>query len=148
MWCFQFLDYLHFLKSHLKKSQAIVFSKCKIFACDQLRTFNQKVFLPYRQDNYIYLVKNIIIIELLILGMTFFQHGGHNIMTISCNAPYAPFITRVSIPSKCWLLIQLLIKELNKKCSFTNLDKGIGDQKVLIQVSILEQIFLKYQHHS
>ena len=99
----------------------------------------KRFFLPYRQDSYIYLVKNIIIIELLILGMTFFQHGGHNIMTISCNAPYAPFITRVSIPSKYCLLIQLLIKELNKKCSFTNLDKGIGDQKVLIQVSILNK---------
>ena len=46
------------------------------------------LFLPHRQDNYIYLVTQIIIIELLILGLDFFQHSGHIMMPISCNASY------------------------------------------------------------
>ena len=48
--------------------------------------------LSYRQYNYIYLVKNITIIDLLILGMVFFQHSAHNMMHISCNASYMSII--------------------------------------------------------
>ena len=80
-----------------KPNKEYFFSSDQIFAYvppsaihgNQLRTFDYKFFLlnlPYRQDNYIYLVKNIIIIDLLILGMDFFQHSGHNMMPIYCNA--------------------------------------------------------------
>ena len=65
----------------------------------------------------IYLVKNIIIIDLQILGMDFFQHSGHNMMPISSTASYVdfraysrkllPFLTHQSCThSKCWFIAQ------------------------------------------
>ena len=97
-WCFQNLNYLQFFNHIWKTSQGIAFSTYKIVAyvppsaiqADQLRTFDETFFvsliLAYRQENYIYLVKKILIIDLLIFGMDFFQYSGHNMMPISCNA--------------------------------------------------------------
>ena len=99
MWCLWFLDNLQLFNHIWKASQGIVFSMYQVFvyfppsaimATNWAHSIKKNCFivLPYRQDNFIYLVKNFIIIDLLIFGMDFFQHSGQNIMPISCNASY------------------------------------------------------------